>query len=71
MQRSQTQLVPLAEQAVTLQLAAYQAGGQPLQAVLLARQALADSRLRELQLQGRLSQLDAQLYHLYLEEPQP
>ena len=32
---------------------------------------LADSRLRELQLQGRLSQLDAQLYHLYLEEPQP
>jgi len=70
-QRSQTQLVPLAEQAVTLQLAAYQAGGQPLQAVLLARQALADSRLRELQLQGRLSQLDAQLYHLYLEEPQP
>ena len=28
-------------------------------------------RLRELQLQGRLSQLDAQLYHLYLEEPQP
>jgi hypothetical protein len=56
---------------VTLQLAAYQAGGQPLQAVLLARQALADSRLRELQLQGRLSQLDAQLYHLYLEEPQP
>ena len=60
--------LPLAQQAVELTTAAYQAGREPLVAVLDARKALIDTRMKHLDLESQRAQVDARLRYLAGEE---
>ncbi|BAU75798.1 TolC family protein [Metapseudomonas furukawaii] len=63
--RSQSTLVPLAEEKVALALAGYRAGNTELASVIAARRELVQARLKELDVQGLKALAAARLYFTY------
>jgi len=57
--------LPLARQKVDYQLAGYRAGTGDLTAVLAARRELIDTRLKEIELEGKRAEAAAKLYYFY------
>lgn len=68
-ERSNSNLVPLAIEKVQLATASYRAGKLQLDDVIGARQQLVEARLRLLDLQGSLALIAARLYFTYEEAP--
>jgi len=65
LQRTRQDAVPLAQQRVDLQTAAFGAGKAPLASVLSARRDLHELRLRAIDLQAQLDAVTARLYFTY------
>jgi outer membrane protein TolC len=65
--RASTIAIPLAQQRVDLLLAGYGAGRGTLAALLEARRALLEQRLRVLELDGQATLVAAQLHYAYLD----
>ena len=65
LQRTQQDAVPLAQQRVDLQTAAFGAGKATLGSVFSARRDLHDLRLRAIDLQAQLAAVTARLYFTY------
>lgn len=65
--RSESSLIPLASKRADLELAAYQAGNSPLNAVITAQRELIEVQLRQIEQQRKLSLLSAGLHYAYVE----
>ena len=63
--RSRETLLPLAEQRVSLALAAYRAGKSALEEVVTARRQRIEARLQDIDLQGQLAATAARLHFVY------
>ncbi|MFO1436350.1 MAG: TolC family protein [Gammaproteobacteria bacterium] len=65
--RQQSTFIPLAQEKVSLAMAAYGAGNSTLTDVLAARRELIDSRLKLIDLQSQQAQLTARLHYTFEE----
>ncbi|MEB0207685.1 TolC family protein [Pseudomonas sp. CCC3.1] len=69
-QRSQDSLIPLATQKVDLSMASYRAGKGDLSALVAARRALIDARLKQVDVEEQRAAVNARLYFAYGEGAQ-
>ncbi|MCF5393145.1 TolC family protein, partial [Pseudomonas syringae] len=67
LERNEATYIPLASKRVALETASYKAGTGQLSAVIEARRALIEARLRRVEQQRKLHELSSNLYFAYVE----